>query len=218
VSIQALRKASDEIFDTRSKLLNAAEELLIESGFAGMSARATAKSAGVNIAAMRYHFGSKQGLFEAVVKGRIAPVNAQRLRRLTVAEAEHPGSVQAVLDAFLWPVFQAQSDTAARLLMARVMAEPAEIADPVLASLFEEVVTQFTQALHRCLPDYSPSIIAHKLLFVVGAMSFTVLNSIPSHFKVSSNGNPSFQELLAFCVGGFLASLEDAQNLSQRST
>jgi AcrR family transcriptional regulator len=189
--------------ETAGKIIEAAENLLIVSGFSGMSARAVAKAAKVNIAAMRYYFGSKQGLFEAVVRQRIAPVNAERLARLAVAETERPGSVDAVLDAFLLPVFAVQSEENVRLLMARVMAEPAEIAGPLLSNLFQEVIEAFVEALHECRPEHSRDAIARRLSFVVGAMSFSLLNAKPRRFKTALDDRSFYEELRAFCAGGF---------------
>ena len=65
--------------DTREKILDAAEALFVERGYAATSLRAIATAAGVNLAATNYHFGSKMGLFAAVFHRRIEPINQQRL-------------------------------------------------------------------------------------------------------------------------------------------
>ena len=53
--------------DTKSRLLEAATELFSRDGFEGASTRAIGSLAGVNIATLAYHFGSKEGLYEAVL-------------------------------------------------------------------------------------------------------------------------------------------------------
>ena len=70
-------KASPSIA-TREKILDAAEILFIERGFAATSLRAIASKAGVNLAATNYHFDSKNGLLAAVFHRRVAPINEQR--------------------------------------------------------------------------------------------------------------------------------------------
>ena len=73
--------------DTREKILDAAELLFIERGFAATSLRAIASRAGVNLAATHYHFGSKEGLLRATVDRRMEPLNEERVRLLEEAEA-----------------------------------------------------------------------------------------------------------------------------------
>ena len=68
--------------ETRTRILDAAEELFVEMGFAAASLRAIASRAGVNLAAAHYHFGSKEGLLGATVHRRVAPINEARARGL----------------------------------------------------------------------------------------------------------------------------------------
>ena len=62
--------------DTRERILDAAEALIIERGFAATSLRAIADRARVNLAATNYHFGSKMGLLAAVFHRIVEPINA----------------------------------------------------------------------------------------------------------------------------------------------
>ncbi len=52
---------------TEEKILEAAKDAFIRDGFDGARVRDIAKSAGVNLALVNYHFGSKQALFNAVM-------------------------------------------------------------------------------------------------------------------------------------------------------
>ena len=67
---------------TRESLLDAAESLFSDRGIQAASLRAITEQAGANLAAVHYHFGSKQGLVRAVFSRRLAPLNEERLRRL----------------------------------------------------------------------------------------------------------------------------------------
>ena len=73
--------------DTKERILDAAELLFAEHGFSGTSLRAVTGEAEVNLAAVNYHFGSKMGLFKAVVLRRVGPLNEERLRMLDALEA-----------------------------------------------------------------------------------------------------------------------------------
>lgn len=57
---------------TRASIVNAAGELAAEVGFSSVSTRTVAKQAHANIGSIHYHFGGKEGLFEAVVCEAIA--------------------------------------------------------------------------------------------------------------------------------------------------
>ena len=134
--------------DTRGRLLCAAERLLIERGYAGMSARAVAESAQVNIASASYHFGSKHGVLEAVVQWRLAPMNAARMTQLDVVLANPSHTVEDILYAFLWPLF------GAFLLLAAV------------GVLFEREKELFHETLLLFLPTPSSSAIFRVLKLV----------------------------------------------------
>src|ERR687891_1473936 len=89
---------------TRERILDAAEQRFSEEGFAGTSLREITALAGVNVAAVNYHFGSKEELLRAVLSRIVEPVNRERLELLQRAEeaaAPHPSPVEAILEAFL---------------------------------------------------------------------------------------------------------------------
>src|SRR5512134_3507154 len=68
--------------ETRTRILDAAEELFMLHGFEGTSMRHLTSRAGVNLAAVNYHFGSKHALIEAVFRRRLDPMNAARIAEL----------------------------------------------------------------------------------------------------------------------------------------
>ena len=74
---------------TKDRILDAAESLFMEHGFEATSLRAITAAAGVNLAAVNYHFGSKEELFQAVLTRRLDPMNQQRVELLT--RFEHAG-------------------------------------------------------------------------------------------------------------------------------
>ena len=92
--------------DTKERILDAAEHLFAERGVDGASLRAVTREAHVNLAAVHYHFGSKEGLLEAVVARRIGPINQDRLKGLEELEAAAQGApipVEDLLRVFLAP-------------------------------------------------------------------------------------------------------------------
>ena len=93
---------------TQDCLLNAAEALFAEKGYAATSLRSIAARADVNLAATHYHFGSKEGLLAATVERRVAPINKARLAALDVLEAEGNFTVESILQAFLQPLIHSE--------------------------------------------------------------------------------------------------------------
>src|SRR5438093_11752936 len=112
--------------DTKQRILDSAERLFAAHGFEGTSLRNIIGDAKVNLAAIHYHDHSKEALLEAVILRRLAPLNQQRLEMLAACEQAARGkpSVEAILEAFIAPTFQAVNDSESgktfSLLMGRV--------------------------------------------------------------------------------------------------
>ncbi|UUY01762.1 TetR/AcrR family transcriptional regulator [Svornostia abyssi] len=90
---------------TRDRLLDAAEELISERGFAGVSTRQVIERAGAaNGAAVGYHFGSKDNLYVAVLDRAHAPLREAFDAALPGLEADPDASLEDVLTAYLEPL------------------------------------------------------------------------------------------------------------------
>ena len=74
--------ATPQPFSTKDRILGAAEELFAQFGFAGTSLRQVTSRADVNIAAVNYHFGSKENLVNEVFRRRMDEMTASRLLQL----------------------------------------------------------------------------------------------------------------------------------------
>src|SRR5690242_20430093 len=96
--------AERRMVDTKHKILESAERLIAEQGYNATSLRQVIGEAGVNLAAVHYHFGSKEELLDALVMRKAGPVNVKRLALLDAIVEETAGSpapVEKVLEAFL---------------------------------------------------------------------------------------------------------------------
>jgi AcrR family transcriptional regulator len=164
--------------DTKERILAAAEELFSRDGFDRASLRSITAAAGANIAAVNYHFGSKNDLIKAVFARRLGPINARRLARLDEAESRAAGGAPAleeVLEAFVGPPLrlagaEPEARDAARRLLGQVLSRPDERVRQVFTDQFSEVVRRFTAALSRALPAVPESELFWRLLFGAGAM------------------------------------------------
>lgn len=158
---------------TRDRILDAAETLFIEHGFAGTSVRAIATEAGVNLAATNYHFGSKKGLFSAVFQRRVQPINEERLQRLSRLQKEvqvgkRKLTVRLVLECFFEPLRHV--DPGIPALVGRMHGEPASLTRPILEEAFLEVAGAFHGALRQVLPELSHEELRWRFHFMIGSM------------------------------------------------
>src|SRR5712664_2084310 len=99
--------------DTKTRILDAAELLFMEHGFEATSLRQLTSAAGVNLAAVNYHFGSKEELFQAVLTRRLDPMNHDRIELLQKVEREAAGkalSCVKILFAMLIPALRLARD------------------------------------------------------------------------------------------------------------
>src|SRR6185437_8949611 len=97
--------------ETRTRILDAAEELFMQHGFEGTSMRLLTAKAGVNLAAVNYHFGSKDALVEAVFRRRLDPLNLARLAELEKLEAQGgTPDPEGIIRAFLSPTLRLVED------------------------------------------------------------------------------------------------------------
>ncbi len=204
--------------DTRTRLLDAAERLFAEAGFAATSLRNITAAAGVNLASVNYHFGSKDALLEAVIQRRLAPLNDERLRRLEELEGQartEPLNLEKALRCFLEPPFEKMREwgESGRLFM-RVVGRIQSDTNPKMAAMFlkqlEETLKRFTSALQRALPQLAPQEVSRRLHFVIGGMAHTLawsekiaLLSGQNHTEALSS--QLLEDLVQFAAAGMAA-------------
>jgi AcrR family transcriptional regulator len=166
--------------DTRERILRAAEGLFMERGFADTSLRMITARAQVNLAAVNYHFGSKEALIREVFQRHLGPLNAARLAYLDRLETQaggRPLGVEQIVEAIVAPVLQVGRDPVkggARFLrlLGRALSEGTDALQGVLPEHYREVVVSFKAALVRALPDVPESEIVWRMHFMFGAMAY----------------------------------------------
>ncbi len=170
--------------DTRDRILDTGERLFAAHGFDGTSLRQITEAAGVNLAAVNYHFGSKEELYTQVFVRRIVPINARRMEMLDTAVKAAEGravAVRAIFESFARPVFE-MADRAPgflRLLARNVGAPPAFMA-PVMEAQFRPLITRYVGLLQQALPQLPPKTVFWRMHFMVGA----TLHCASHHFTI----------------------------------
>ena len=158
--------------DTKSRIVDAAEKLFGMNGFEATSLRDITTEASVNLAAINYHFQSKDSLIDAIVARRIEPVNKRRMELLDAA-GPNP-ALEEILAAFMAPVMQVKTDAMVPL-MGRILSNPDLFVDRVFRKHLAPVSQRFSEALSKALPDLPPSEVLWRLHFSVAVMTHTML-------------------------------------------
>jgi len=153
---------------TKDKILDSAEKLFGNNGFEVTSLRDITTDAQVNLAAVNYHFQSKDSLIEAVIARRIQPINRKRLEMLAQV-GENP-SVEQILTAFLAPLLNLEIECLLPL-MGRILSNPGQFVERVYKGHLSVVSQRFRAALGRALPDLPAEEICWRLHFSIGAVT-----------------------------------------------
>jgi AcrR family transcriptional regulator len=161
--------------DTKEQIISVAERLFAERGFAGTTLRNVISEAEVNLAAVHYHFGSKEDLFRAVVARFARPIVEQELALLKQLQAgDRVPSVEAILTALFKPGLEFLAQDKEFLLvhakfMGRCWTEP-EPLKSIVAGEFALSMEAFLDVLQRTLPEQSRSQLSWKFDLVIAAL------------------------------------------------
>ena len=200
-------------FNTKERILGAAEELFAQNGFAGTSLRQVTSRADVNIAAVNYHFGSKENLVNEVFRRRMDEMSGQRLARLAQARVDHPGELEAVLAAFVEPALAIAQDRqgggAFIRVIARAYAEKNDSLRRFLSEQYGHVLREFARAIGQCVPHLSKEQLYWRLDYLAGALTYAMadfgLIKRPHGVGEAEHRARAARELILFATAGLRA-------------
>ena len=163
--------------DIKPTILDAAERLFAAHGVEATSLRAITAEAGVNLAAVNYHFGSKDGLLRAIFERRFEPLNARRMELFDELDAQNPSAqppIAGVMRALIAPTItmMLRHPEFMRLSGWLLSASP-EKRRAFIDERFGAIRERVTGLLARCLPDLPAEELRWRLHFIVGAMIHT---------------------------------------------
>jgi AcrR family transcriptional regulator len=162
--------------ETRTRILDAAEELFMQHGFEGTSMRLLTAKAGVNLAAVNYHFGSKDALIEALFRRRLDPMNAERIAALDALE---DFSEENIIRAFVGPSLRLIEDTKGGgrnfiRLLGRTYTEPAKTVRALIGQMYAPTMQRYKAALERALPQMPADELVWRMHFMFGTLAYTL--------------------------------------------
>lgn len=151
--------------DTRQRILTAAQALISRDGVEATSVRAIIREAGVNIAAVHYHFGSRDNLLRVVANRMLAPIDKRRAELLDAALVDAgraPLSAETLVEAYVRPNVEAWYAHGASIghLIGRAGTDPAT----------RTGLDRFFHEWHRALPAVPEPEFAWRLRLAAGAL------------------------------------------------
>jgi len=221
--MQAMRDNPECAQQEYDRILDAAETVFMAHGYEGASMRQITGEAGVNLAAVNYHFGGKEGLFQAALKRRLDLLNSERLRVLDELERRAAGAPlkpSQIVDAFFGTLLRLGAgeggETFLRLL-GRTYTEPAGFIGALMAREYADVMERYKEALFRALPDVPKEEIVWRFHFMLGATSYAVAGTDTLHLVTDWQTGPAADDvkqllprLMSFLLGGLRAQCREA--------
>jgi AcrR family transcriptional regulator len=167
---------------TKARILAATEKLFVIHGFDATSLRAITTEAGVNLAAVNYHFGSKEELFALVLTHRLDSLNLERVRLLDALESkgfDPDHMVEQLIAAMFLPALQLSrkpelgGDDFLKFL-GRAYADASPFVRELLADRYAAQDTRFVRAFAKALPELAVQDLSMRLHFMLDAISSTL--------------------------------------------
>lgn len=166
--------------NTKTKILNAAELLFADKGFATTSLREITSEAEVNLAAVNYHFGSKKELIKALMKrylDELSPVLVESLSK--VLKEEGQPTLEQVFTAFVEPLltlneYRDNGTSIFLQLLGRSYTDSQGFLRWFITTNYPGILDNFVAAVHKAYPELSTEDIFWRLHFTMGTAVFTM--------------------------------------------
>ena len=218
--------------ETRTRILDAAEELFMLHGFEGTSMRQLTAKAEANLAAVNYHFGSKDALIEAVFRRRLDPMNAARiaeLDRLEKLEKEGGGRALApaqIIGAFVGASLRMIEDAKGGgrnfiRLLGRSYTDPQKHIRSLIGQLYAPAMERFKAAFERALPQMPMDELIWRMHFMFGTLAYTLAATDTVQLIAGCKPEDRYdarlleERLTAFLVAGLNAPLHGSKDVKK---
>lgn len=201
--------------DTRSRILDTAERLFAERGVDAVSVRAVLKEAGVNAALANYHFGSREGLIDELLRTRVAPLAEEQVRAIAAADArEGDATLEDVLWAWVAPAFGVMD---ARPHLAKLLAQLQLSANPAIQEMARDAMRKALYRLGEALTKRMPPPAEPERLLLRLFLVFMSPAQLAAQWDVVQRSSrrrfpdrlptpaQAAEELVAFCAAGLRA-------------
>jgi len=204
--------------NTKTRLLDEAEQLFADRGMDATSVRDVTNAAEANVASVKFHFGNKQGLVTAVFLRRLRPLMEKRQQNLSdLRGRDVPPEVEDLLQAFLAPLIEMSRETAPGTqaflrLFARTLVEPAPFIEDVFLEEFGPYTQAYFQAFAEVITHIPKSELADRLDFMIGTIGHALSDPVRRKLahRTADGGGSNYDEnllkhLIHFVLTGLTA-------------
>jgi AcrR family transcriptional regulator len=205
--------------DTKTHILDVAERLFAKNGFRLTSIKLLSRMAGVNQAAVNYHFGSKHALVEKVIERRLAPINALRMKKFkeikeTVSRQDCKPDIAAILYAFVEPAFTLTEtlpkDRSFLAMASRAFSEQDDAIRDIFINYFKPSSDLLFELMKKALPDLPENVVWWRLNFAIGALAQSMRLCggqlpTPDFFPAADDADMVVDLLVSFLTSGMAA-------------
>lgn len=200
--------------DTKSRILDAVEDIVGECGCDGASVRMITEAAGVNIAAVNYHFGSKEDVLVAAAERIATGINGERMRMLRNAESRHGSAtppIEELTRALIEPAFRALSQAGDRAASrakfgARICMAPSEALQARTHKCFRESSDFIWEGLCAACPDVSEEEMTDRYRAAITVMITAIADIRNAEAFAAEDGwRRLLDHLVTFVSAGFAA-------------
>jgi AcrR family transcriptional regulator len=201
---------------TKAAVFNAAERLFALHGFQNVSVRDITAEAGVNLASVNYHFGSKDALLFEIFRRRTSELNRERARMLHEAAARHDGKppVRDILEAYFAPPLRWASPTNDRRISVQFIIRARSEGTAEMREVLRNDVShleRFANALMAARPELPKEDLYWRLHFVLGMVhnnrfaEFDRLHHLSGGITREAEVDALLRRMLDFAEAGFTA-------------
>ena len=215
--------------ETRTRILDAAEELFMQHGFEATSMRLLTAKAGANLAAVNYHFGSKDALIEAVFRRRLDPMNTGRIAELDRLEKEAGGralSPEQIIRAFVGASLRMIEDARSGgrnfiRLLGRTYTDPQKQIRSLIGQFYAPAMERFKNAFENALPQMPRDELIWRMHFMFGTLAYTLAATDTVQLIAGCKPEDRYDarlleaRLTAFLVAGLVAPLHSAEDVKK---
>jgi AcrR family transcriptional regulator len=195
----------------RIDILDAAETIFSNQGYAGTTLREISDRAGVTQGLISYYFKSKFELFSETFLRRAEVISTQRIERLkALQEGGQSPSVAAIVEAFLAPILALRTSAQGRAylrLHARLHTEPPNLSYDLRKNAYDVSTNLYAEALHAALPHLSRSDIYWRMTLMIGTYLYALSDTHRMDELMAESYDPEdadklMAETVAFITSG----------------
>jgi AcrR family transcriptional regulator len=198
--------------------MDAAERLFAERGIDAVSLRTINAEAGYSVAALHYHFATRDGLIRALLERAQPPMFAQRAAMIAALSAQDAPTLQGIVAALVMPLTAGMlQDFPASVAKLRFLVRLSFDRSPYLARIIEESFALFHPLLRRALPGVDERTLTRRWRFAADLAQQALANALEGHLGSPAGVTPRraqferfLADLIAFISGGLNAAHEEA--------